>query len=149
VIDPDHIRYPYFLKNSIQKMSHTHCRLFRDVRLFQSIESRSFIDKNFGFFTKQSTLLTDFAIDNTLMMIAKGTTNKRNNINTDDFNNFYSNNSMTGWLSLSFAPHWSIDTGRSGSQEDSMRFINSCKCKRASFQSCRDTDFSENACGTH
>jgi len=46
---------------------------------FQSIESRSFIDKNFGFFTKQSSLLTDFAIDNTLMMIAKGTTNKVNN----------------------------------------------------------------------
>ena len=56
---------------------------------------------------------------------------------------FYNKNSMTDRFSVSFPPHLSEGTGRSGSQEHSMRFINSCKWFRASFHSCRETDCSE------
>lgn len=55
----------------------------------------------------------------------------------------YNKNSMTDRSSWSFPPHCSADTGRSGSHEHSIRIINSCKCRSASFHSCRETDCSE------
>lgn len=55
----------------------------------------------------------------------------------------YNKYSMTDRFSVSFPSHSSVATGRSGSHEHSIRFINSCKCSRASFHSCRETDCSE------